>query len=153
MDLETYQITFFGYVYHVKTEEAYNDAIHYIGDGSISHDMLENYMDEMNYSWRLTQTPSSFRKKRKIADGVHEVYIGRIGNDVVYIGEGQLGRHKHLNSGRSNCYEANLHHFKGGHIDVEVMEYHSKEYAQQIEKAFIHGFKPKWNKNLTNQTK
>lgn len=76
----------------------------------------------------------------------HEVYIGRVANRIVYIGEGRSNRHKHLNSGTSNVYEANKFHFEGGVIDVELIPCNSKESAQQLEAELLSTYNPVWNK-------
>ena len=77
----------------------------------------------------------------------YEVYIGMLDGEIVYVGEGVIGRHKHLNSGVSNVYSANRIHFNCGYIDVEVV--HSglnKQEATELEKQLIYEFKPTWNK-------
>jgi hypothetical protein len=60
-------------------------------------------------------------------DGSYEVYIGRIDGVIKYIGSGRKGRHKHLNSGVSNVYEANKAHFSGGKMVVDVSYFDTKE--------------------------
>lgn len=75
----------------------------------------------------------------------HEVYIGHYEGEVVYVGEGVQGRHKHLNSGVSNVYEANRIHFLGGWIDTEVIPVESKEEARTLELTLINEYHPRWN--------
>lgn len=75
----------------------------------------------------------------------HEVYIGRYQGDVMYIGEGLQGRHKHLNSGVSNIYEANMLHFSGERIEVEVVSVDDKCSAEELEVKLIKELNPPWN--------
>lgn len=76
----------------------------------------------------------------------HEVYIGRVDGQIVYVGEGRINRHKHLNSGTSNVYEANQLHFQGGVVDTEVIPRNSKESAQKLESELLSAHHPIWNK-------
>lgn len=75
----------------------------------------------------------------------HEVYIGRYEGAVVYVGEGRKGRHVHLNSGISNIYIANLLHFRGQRIDVEVIPVKDKKDAEVLELQLIQELNPAWN--------
>lgn len=78
----------------------------------------------------------------------YEVYVGRWGKEVVYVGSGRAGRHKHLNSGVSHIYEANKIHFEGGVFDVELVgEGLSKREALDLETQLIKKYDPRWNLN------
>lgn len=78
----------------------------------------------------------------------YEVYIGRLDGVVVYIGEGKLGRHKHLNSGLSHVYEANRAHFEHKTIEIEIVGlFPSKECVRKKESELITYYKPLWNRN------
>lgn len=79
----------------------------------------------------------------------HEVYIGRVGGQVVYVGEGRVGRHKHLNSGVSNVYQANQQHFLGRTIETEVILIDEKEKADALETELIEQYSPPWNVDKT----
>ena len=81
-----------------------------------------------------------------------EVYVGRIGNTVVYVGQGKLGRHKHLTSGISHVYEANRAHFLGDRVDVTVTLVESKVTAVEKEAVLILEMLPIWNKSLVPNT-
>lgn len=76
---------------------------------------------------------------------LYEVYIGRLDGEIFYIGHGKLGRHKHLNSGVSHIYDANLKHFQGQFLDIEVDLFPDKDSAQEREKFLISKYKPVWN--------
>ena len=83
------------------------------------------------------------------------VYIAVYNGEVVYIGKGKESRYEHINSGVSNCYEANRVHFEGG--EVECSLYASFVYesdALTFEKDLILEYKPAWNITYTdNPTK
>lgn len=80
----------------------------------------------------------------------HVVYIGRIKDEIVYVGHGKYGRQDHLNSGVSHLYQANKAHFKGLVIDIELhSEGISKEEAVETERKLIQELNPLWNTALT----
>jgi hypothetical protein len=81
----------------------------------------------------------------------HEVYIGRVDDQVVYVGEGRKDRHMHLNSGISNVYFANKHHFRGGKVEIEVVPLMSKEEGVIKEKELIQELNPLWNLQLSSE--
>lgn len=83
----------------------------------------------------------------------HEVYIGRVDGQVVYVGEGRVGRHKHLNSGVSNVYQANQQHFLGRTIETEVILVDEKEKADALETKLIEKYAPPWNVDKTDGSK
>lgn len=84
-----------------------------------------------------------------MSEGGYEVYIGKLNGEYKYIGSGRKGRHKHLNSGVSNVYQANKLHFEGGGLSVEVFYYNSKEESLKKEVELITAHQPEWNVNHT----
>ena len=75
-----------------------------------------------------------------------EVYVASYEGDVVYVGHGALGRHKHLNSGKSHLLQANKLYFEGKSIGIVVVSlYDSKEEAKQAEIEMIEELSPLWN--------
>lgn len=75
-----------------------------------------------------------------------EIYIARLNKNVVYIGSGVNGRHKHVNSGTSHVYELNKLHFQGVIFDIELLgTNYSKEESLNIEKELIEKYQPKYN--------
>ena len=44
-------------------------------------------------------------------ENCYEVYVCRVDGEIVYIGSGRHGRHKHCDSGCSHVYELNKIHF------------------------------------------
>ena len=77
----------------------------------------------------------------------YEVYVCKLGNEVLYVGQGLCGRHEHCTSGVSHVYGLNRLHFTGAVVDVSVV--HSgldKETALQEETALIQELKPTLNK-------
>lgn len=82
-------------------------------------------------------------------DKVFEVYICSLNNEILYIGSGQFGRHKHCNSGTSHVFELNEIFFKEGDkiLNVEVVKFFdSKEKSLDYEKKLIRLHKPIYNK-------
>lgn len=78
----------------------------------------------------------------------YEVYICRYKNEIVYIGQGRYGRHKHCKSGCSHVYELNKIHFQDNKskIVVDVHYGYTKEEAVEKEKYLIDQYKPRFNK-------
>ena len=78
----------------------------------------------------------------------YEVYICKYNGEIVYIGEGALGRHNHCTSGTSHVYELNELRFTGDRnlFTVEVKYFQTKKIASEIEKELIKIHKPKFNK-------
>lgn len=74
-----------------------------------------------------------------------EVYICRLDGDIVYIGSGANGRHKHCNSGCSHVYDLNRLHFEGKTFDVQVKKFNDKQESLDNEKELILKHKPKYN--------
>ena len=91
------------------------------------------------------------KKSNKVE--VFEVYFCYYKDEVVYIGKGSLGRHKHCNSGASHVYKMNEIHFKEGSdvLKTEVVKYFkTNKEAIEFEKASILKFKPKFNTVFTD---
>ena len=78
---------------------------------------------------------------------VYEVYICRYDNEIVYIGEGKLGRHRHCNSGGSHVVGLNELYFLGDRelFSIEVRIVDSKKEAKQMQDLLILKHKPKFN--------
>lgn len=55
---------------------------------------------------------------------VYELYHCKYQGEVVYIGQGARGRHRHCNSGTSHVYELNEIYFTEGKdvLDVTVVQ-------------------------------
>lgn len=80
---------------------------------------------------------------------VYELYQCKYNGEVVYVGQGARGRHRHCNSGCSHVYELNKVHFSEGVDALEVniiQEFSSKIDAENQEVVFIQKNKPKFNK-------
>lgn len=76
----------------------------------------------------------------------YEVYVCKNGSEVVYIGEGRFGRHKHCNSGTSHVYELNKLHFDGVVLEVDVVKvFETKVEAESLEKMLINKHQPIYN--------
>ena len=77
----------------------------------------------------------------------YEVYVCRVDGDIVYIGSGRHGRHKHCDSGCSHVYELNRIHFLvDSTITVTVLHGNlSQQESLGIEKNLIETHKPKFN--------
>ena len=71
-----------------------------------------------------------------------------LNDEVVYIGSGRKGRHKHCNSGTSHVYELNEAHFNGVVFDIVVRRVASKHEALALEVKYIRRYRPKYNKNF-----
>ena len=83
--------------------------------------------------------------KKKV---VYEVYICYVGDEVVYVGKGKRGRHKHCLSGTSHVYGLNELHFKTGceNMRTEVFQNFSDEKkALEKEDMLIKKYRPKFN--------
>lgn len=82
---------------------------------------------------------------------IYEVYVCRLGDEVMYVGQGEKGRHKHCNSGISHVYELNRLHFLGNRFVVDVVEYtKSKKEALEVELKLIRELEPKLNVKMGN---
>lgn len=80
-----------------------------------------------------------------------EVYICKIGSEIVYVGSGKLNRHKHCNSGTSHVYEMNKLHFNGVLFTVEVTHFATREVALEQEIKLIRSYSPKYNTQYTEK--
>lgn len=74
-----------------------------------------------------------------------EVYICKLDGNIVYIGSGANGRHKHCNSGCSHVYGLNKLHFEGKVFDIQVKKFNDKQDSLNHEKDLILKHKPKYN--------
>ena len=84
---------------------------------------------------------------------VYELYHCKYKGEVVYVGQGVRGRHKHCNSGISHVFELNKIYFTEGDeaLFVEVlMQDSNKDVVAKAEEQFILTRKPKFNKALNN---
>lgn len=80
---------------------------------------------------------------------VYEVYQCEYKDEVVYIGQGTKGRHKHCNTGISHVRELNRIYFIEGEdkLCVKVIkELSDKGAALELEKSLIDYHRPKFNK-------
>ena len=76
----------------------------------------------------------------------YEVYVCKKGSEIVYIGEGKFGRHKHCKSGTSHVYELNKLHFEGVELEVKVVKaFETKKEAEHFEKLLIDEHQPIYN--------
>ena len=83
-----------------------------------------------------------------------EVYFCYYKGQVVYIGKGRKGRHKHCNSGVSHVFELNKIYFTEGAdiLDVKVIKHcETDKDAMEFEKDSILKFKPKFNTVFTGK--
>jgi hypothetical protein len=61
------------------------------------------------------------KDRKKLKETNYIVYVARDDKgNVKYIGEGEAGREKHINSGVSSCYKANEYHFSGRETGVKI---------------------------------
>lgn len=87
-------------------------------------------------------------KKVKKEKDTFVVYAAILDNEIVYIGEGLIGRELHCTSGTSSVYGLNCAHFMGKTIDVEILaEVDTKQEAEHIEKEMILKHTPRFNKD------
>ena len=85
---------------------------------------------------------------------IYEVYICKMGDEVLYVGEGKRGRHKHSINGCSHVYRLNELHFKGIKLSVEILCFvKTKEEASKLEVKAVEFFKPKFNSMLQGGSK
>lgn len=74
----------------------------------------------------------------------HEVYMASDNGQILYVGMGKHGRHKHLTSGFSHVKEANEY---SGDIQVEVVQRGlSRRQAAKYEAEMIAELSPSWNR-------
>lgn len=87
---------------------------------------------------------------------VYELYHCKYQGEVVYIGQGARGRHRHCNSGCSHVYELNEIYFTEGKDVLEVsvvQEFFDKEVAEKQEVVHIQKYRPKLNKVHNDSSK
>lgn len=85
----------------------------------------------------------------------HEVYVVKdLENNYLYIGSGQLGRHKHCSSGTSHVYALNEMHFLKQEYRVEVIKVGlTKQESLAIERDMIERLSPRFNKDFNVKDK
>lgn len=73
----------------------------------------------------------------------------------LYVGEGKPDRWKHIISGCSHVYNANMFHFTKKTVEVRILKENlSKSDAVKMEQKYINELKPLWNKfNCTSSVK
>ena len=78
---------------------------------------------------------------------LYEVYVctRKDTNEVVYVGQGKRGRHKHCRSDTSHCYGLNKFHFEGVEISIRILLKQTQEDALQLEKILIDKYQPTFN--------
>lgn len=79
---------------------------------------------------------------------VYEIYHCSYKGEVVYVGQGSKGRHKHCTSGCSHVYKLNEIYFLEGvdALSVEVIHYsNNKEAVLIAEKDYIKKYQPIFN--------
>ena len=87
-------------------------------------------------------------KKIKKEKDTFVVYAAILDNEIVYIGEGLIGRELHCTSGISSVYGLNCAHFIGKTIDVEILaEVGTKIEAETLEREMILKHSPRFNKD------
>lgn len=88
-----------------------------------------------------------------IQSKVYELYHCKYKGEVVYVGQGARGRHRHCNSGVSHVFELNKIYFTDGAeaLSVEVlMQDKNKDVVVKAEEEYILARKPRFNKVLNN---
>lgn len=83
---------------------------------------------------------------------LYELYQCEYKGEIVYIGQGLKGRHKHCNSGCSHVYDLNKIHFSEGKdtLKVSVLKtFTSKREVEDLEKELIKCYNPKYNSVYT----
>lgn len=84
---------------------------------------------------------------------MYEVYVCKYDDDIVYIGQGLKGRHRHCISGKSHVYELNEIFFSDNRnrLSVNIHTYCSdKKDAEMLEKELIQRYRPKFNSVFLN---
>lgn len=76
----------------------------------------------------------------------YEVYVAEdLEGNVLYVGEGRFGRHRHLHSGRSSCISANEWTSMQKPFNIFVHQMESKKIARFYERQLIEELEPVWN--------
>ena len=79
---------------------------------------------------------------------LYELYHCEYKGEVVYIGQGKKGRHKHCNSGCSHVYELNKIHFSEGDevLQTKILKVSKdKKQIELDEKELIKCYNPRFN--------
>lgn len=77
---------------------------------------------------------------------MYEVYCAYTEKEIIYIGYGKVGRHKHCISGVSHVYNLNKEHFCGQPVQVKVLkQFLTNKEAKDAENKLIIFCKPKYN--------
>ena len=78
---------------------------------------------------------------------IYEVYVCKLDDEILYVGQGKSGRHRHCNSGISHVYDLNTLHFNGIKTEVDVVYTSlSKLDVEKMEMRLIKELQPKFNK-------
>ena len=89
-----------------------------------------------------------------MSSNVFEVYMCSLNDEILYIGQGYLGRHKHCSNGCSHVYNLNKLHFDEVVVDVKIVDIcDTKEDALKREKELILSHQPKFNTVYANDTR
>lgn len=85
---------------------------------------------------------------------LYEVYVCKHDDEIVYIGQGKLGRHQHCTNGCSHVYALNKLHFEGCNITVKVISvFETREESLAYEKSLIISHQPKYNTLFVNDNR
>ena len=79
---------------------------------------------------------------------MYEVYMCKVDCEIVYVGQGQVGRSRHCVSGISHVYELNRIHFSEmrNSVEVEIVKFFvSKDDALKLELDLIKKHLPRFN--------
>ena len=79
---------------------------------------------------------------------MYEVYMCKVNGEIVYIGQGKVGRSRHCVSGISHVYELNRMHFSEmrNSVEVEIVKFFvSKDDALKLELDLIKKHLPRFN--------
>ena len=94
----------------------------------------------------VTARKTRIRIKKAKQQKLYVVYTAYIGRTIYYIGQGTLGREKHVNSGCSHVYDLNRMHFEGKVFAIKIEKYQTKAEAAKREEELIREKRPKFNK-------
>ena len=86
---------------------------------------------------------------------IYELYVCEYQDEVVYVGHGIRGRHRHCSNGCSHVYELNKIHFLEGSEVLSTTVIHqdtNKCVVAGMEKDYILSRKPKFNKVMNDIT-
>ena len=75
------------------------------------------------------------RIKKVKQQKLYVVYTAYIGRTIYYIGQGTLGREKHVNSGCSHVYELNKMHFEDKVFELRLENIKLKKRLQKEKKS------------------